>query len=218
MAYYRKNFTKSPALNFEADAVWAASAAATRVNGRYVKAGEAVDETVKTNRELMLEFLADSSKVTDADRELGNKVRGYYKGLMFKILQGKTLGEFENSAMAVANRDTITATQEVGIIASLPECYNRAVKRDETNRRIENATGGLIGREGDKVSLTVEVVKYNFSQMYGVYFISALTSDDQAVFFSYKHAIDFGKVIKIQGTVKGYRDNLTQLNRVKVVA
>lgn len=84
-------------------------------------------------------------------------------------------------------------------------------------RKLENATGGLIGIVGKKVKVTVEVVRSSFSQQYNVYFISGVTTDDKALFFSYKQPIDAGKVIIAEGTVKRHGENTTQLNRVKVI-
>jgi hypothetical protein len=103
------------------------------------------------------------------------------------------------------------------VIASLPASYERAVKRDTQNRKLESASGGFVGRVGDKVKLNVEVVRSVFSQQWNVYFVSGITSDDQAVFFSYREAIPDGKLVVAYGTVKAHRGNSTQLNRVKIV-
>jgi hypothetical protein len=103
------------------------------------------------------------------------------------------------------------------VIASLPSCYERAVKRDNANRKLEQARGGFIGSIGSKVKINVEVVRSVFSQQWGVFFVSGVTPEDQAVFFSYREAIPVGKLIIAEGTVKAHRDNNTQLNRVKVI-
>jgi hypothetical protein len=50
-----------------------------------------------------------------------------------------------------------------------------------------------------------------------VNFITGINSDDQVVFFAYKSELEVGKMYDIYGTVKGHRDNSTQLNRVKVI-
>jgi hypothetical protein len=47
--------------------------------------------------------------------------------------------------------------------------------------------------------------------------VSVLTTDDEPTFFSLKNAVEVGTVMMIQGTVKAHRDNITQLNRVKVI-
>ncbi len=226
----RGNIVRKPknTMSFPADDVWAAACAAQRINGDYVKivtsyvTNEEIlpnslqTPTKLTNRMIMDRLLADKSEITEADREQAQAVRSYYKGLTFKILQGKNLSEFENNAMVFANRDIIESNFEIAVIASLPSCHERAVKRDNDNRKLENARGGLIGRVGDKVKVNVEVVRSSFSQQYNTYFISGVTTDDQAVFFSYKEPIDSGKLIIAEGTVKRHGDNTTQLNRVKV--
>jgi hypothetical protein len=225
MARYQR-----PVLNLDADTVWSAACAAQRINGEYVKMVTSYAtcdeilpnsleqaETKQTNRQIIDRLLADTSMITDADRVQAEAVRKYYKGFTFKILQGKMLSEFDNNAMVIANRDVIEATYDVAVIASLPASYERAVKRDTLNRKIESVSGGFVGRVGDKVKLTVEVVRSVFSQQWNVFFITGITSDDQAVFFSYREAIPTGKMIVAQGTVKAHRDNSTQLNRVKVV-
>jgi hypothetical protein len=211
MARYQR-----PVLNLQADDVWGAACAAQRINGSYVKYIPE-GEQGETNRQIIDNFLANTDLITEADREQGQLVRTYYKGLTFKILQGKKLNYFDNTAMVIANRDVIESNYDVAVIASLPSCYERAVQRDTINRKLENARGGFIGRVGDKVKVNVEVVRCTFSQQWMTHFVSGVTTDDQAVFFAHKAPIDIGKLIIAQGTVKAHRDNSTQLNRVKVI-
>ena len=224
MARYQR-----PVLNLDADTVWSAACAAQRINGEYVKAvtsyvtnEDILPESEQTppkeiNRDIINRLVADPSQITDADRVQAEAVRKYYKAFTFKILQGKMLSEFDNNAMVIANRDVIESTYDVAVIASLPASYERAVKRDTLNRKIESASGGFVGRVGDKVNLRVEVVRSVFSQQWNVYFITGITSDDQPVFFSYREAIPNGKSIVAQGTVKAHRENTTQLNRVSII-
>lgn len=207
-----------PVINLQATDVWAASCAAQRINGSYVKYVDVVETPkLETNRQIMDRLLADTSLITEADREQGELVRKYYKGLTFKILQGKKLNDFDNTAMVIANRDVIENTYDVAVIASLPSCYERAVKRDTINRKLENARGGFIGRIGEKVKINVEVVRSTFSQQWMTHFVSGVTDKDQAVFFSHKQPINEGKLIIAEGTVKRHGENITQLNRVKVI-
>jgi hypothetical protein len=224
MARYQR-----PVLNLDADTVWSAACAAQRINGEYVKAvtsyvtnEDILPESEQTppkeiNRDIINRLVADPSQITDADRVQAEAVRKYYKAFTFKILQGKMLSEFDNNAMVISNRDVIESNYDVAVIASLPASYERAVKRDSLNRKIESASGGFVGRVGDKVNLKVEVIRSVFSQQWNVFFITGITTDDQPVFFSYREAIPTGKSIVAQGTVKAHRDNSTQLNRVKLV-
>lgn len=209
---------QKPKPEYNADDVWAAACAAQRVNNKYIKFVEPdAIESQKSNRDLLMNFLTDPSTITDKDREQGQLIRKYYKGLTFKVLQGKKLSAFDVDVMQLANRDVITSFYDVAVITSLPSCYERNVKRDQDERRVDNAKGGFVGVPGNKVELEIEVLRCVFSKNYFVYFVTGVTSEDQAVFFSYKKDLKSGLKLKIKGTVKAHRDNSTQLNRVKVL-
>ena len=211
MARYQK-----PVLNFNADDVWSAACAAQRMNGNYIKAiAPGVEQ--QTNRQIVENLLTDTFSITDEDREQGLKVRAFYQALTFKILQGKQLSDFDNTAMLIANREVITGNYDVAVIASLPSCYERGVVRQSADQRINFATGGFIGKVGDKVKLEIEVIKCTYSQIYNVFFVTGISTNDQPVFFSYKEKVPTGDTMNIAGTVKAHRDNITQLNRVKVI-
>ena len=210
MARYQK-----PVLNFNADDVWGAACAAQRMNGSYIKAiAPGVEQ--QTNRQIVENLLTDTFSITDEDREQGKKVRAFYQAYTFKILQGNQLSEFDNNAMLISNRDVITNNYDLAVIASLPSCYERGVKRQSVDQRVSFAKGGFIGAVGNKVSATIEVIKSVYSSKWVTNYITGITSDDQVVFFSYRTELPIGAIIDICGTVKGHRDNSTQLNRVKV--
>lgn len=226
-----RKYNKAPDINFQADDVWAAACAAQRVNDSYIKVkidefsgiksttDETDVKTVKTNRELMMEFLSETGKITEDDRKQGEVVRTYFKGFTFKILQGIKLNEFSNTAMTIANRDNIFSMYDIAVIASLPQSHERSVKRDQQNRKLENASG-FIGRIGEKLTLKMQVVKTVYSNNFNVFFISGVTEENNAVFFSYRNNIDIGTIIQVQGTVKSHRkerNEFTQLNRTKVL-
>ena len=201
------------ALDINADDVWAASCSAHRINGDYIKLSL---DKIESNRALLLSHLADTTLITDADREMGQKVRKYYNALTFKILKGIKLSEFENNAMVISNADRITSTYQIATIASLPASYLRGVQRDGIANRIRFAEGGLIGNVGEKHNCEIEVLRTVYSQQWNVHFVTAVTDKDQAIFFSYKQPLNSGDKFKIVGTVKGHNDNQTQLNRVKI--
>jgi hypothetical protein len=219
--YRARTNTKKVVLNLNADDVWAAACQAQRTNGAYVKLSVLTEsdksQNKLSNRQIIESLMVDTTLITDESREEGKKVRAFYQAFTFKILQGKQLSEFDNNAMLIANRDVITGTYDLAVIASLPSCYERGVKRQTVDQRVNFATGGLIGQVGNKVSTVVEVLRSAFSQTYNVNFITGINSDDQVVFFAYKSELEVGKMYDIYGTVKGHRDNTTQLNRVKVI-
>ena len=216
MAKYQK-----PVFNFNADDVWAAACQAQSINGSYVKLSMISESdpslTKLSNRMIAEKLLTETFNITDEAREQGKKVRAFYQAFTFKILQGKKLNEFDNTAMLIANRDVITSTYDVAVICSLPSCYERGVVRQSVDQRINFAKGGYISAVGNKVSTSVEVLKSVFSQKWMTHYITGINSDDQVVFFAYKSELPVGNLFDIYGTVKAQRDNTTQLNRVKVI-
>jgi len=220
--YRARTKTTKIVVNHNADDVWSAACAAQRINGSYIKLciiSETDPATTKlSNRMIIEKLLVDQSGITDDDREQGKKVRAFYQALTFKILQGKQLSEFDNTTMLISNREVITSTYDIAVIASLPSCYERGVLRQTADQRVSFATGGFIGKANDKITTSIEVLKSVFSMKWNTNYVTGITTDDQVVFFAYKEALDIGKVLNINGTVKAHRDNSTQLNRVKVIA
>lgn len=211
---------KKPEIKFQAVDVWAASSQAYAINGSYVKYVPMDSDTPKqkTNRQIVDYLLNNPSEITKQSYKRGEEVRRYFKALTFKILQGKLLNDFQNNAMQIAERDEITSNYELSVITSLPATYEKSAKRDEADRKINNAKGGYLGSVGTKVTIDIEVVKKVYSSNYGVYFITGITNDEKVIFFAYKKEIEVNNRVKVKGTIKALRDDSTQLNRVKVIA
>ena len=217
---YRKPVAKAhtPKFNFNTDEVFAASYQAFVAQGnQYVKAIAPGVPGHKTNRMIVEELLNDPTKITSESREQAQLIRAYFKGYTFKILQGKTLNDFNNTAMTIACKDTISSNYDLAVIVSLPATYEKSAKRDTVDRRINFARGGSVGDIGEKVTLNIEVLKSVWSQKWNTWYITGINSEDQVVFFASKESFDIGTFLTITGTVKGQRDNSTQLNRVKVL-
>ena len=208
---------------------WAAACAAHRINGGYFKeVAYNWDETAqiqriakRKNRDIMMEFLADPTQLTVDDIERGEYCRDYLQSdLTFRTLKNK-VGEFDNALRKVlAITDTFDSYHhkyELAILACLPASEGRSEIRQNSENRVQFAKGGYIGKEGDKIDLEVEVLNSNYSKQYNIYWVRAITAEDQAVFFSSKEAYDPGTHLAIKGTVKAHKDNLTQLSRVKVL-
>jgi len=198
-----------------------AACAAQRINKAYLKyAGGSGTETEinkPSNRELVYQFLDNQDTITEADRELAEKVKSYWNGKTFKLLTGEYMSNFDRSVLELLQKEVLLDGYDVAVVASLPNSYLSGVARDERDRRVKFAQGGYLGNVGDKVEATIEVTKCVFSQKWGVYFLTGLTTSDQAVFFSYKQDVNAGTVLRIKGNVKRQDNNTTQLNRVKVL-
>ena len=210
-------------MTYSANDVWAVACKAQRLNKEYIKF---VPEGSKkeTNREIMYRLLEEGSKhLTVADKNEGVKVRQHYQAMTFKLLTDDYVSEFDKTAMAIADRDLLDSKLDIAIIASLPSAYTRANVRKVQDQEIAQATTDKsIGKVKDRVDLKVTVLRSFLSHKWNCYFITAVTENEEVVFFgSSKINSKIGDILDIRGTVKGHRsdDNgmVTQLNRVQQV-
>ena len=211
------------------DNVWGAACAAQRINGSYVKETQhRFDEDTNTtvvvkqrNRDIMADILANPAVLTVEDIAQGQECRKFLEqDITLRGLKGR-LTEFDTAiskTVAVSEEfDTVTNKYELAVVASLPASHQRSLSRQEVDSRVRQTAGGHVGTPDAKVDLDVEVVSANYSQSYGIFWVTAITQDNQAVFFSYRSKLITGSWIHIKGTVKAHRDGKTQLNRVKVI-
>ena len=225
----RRRPQSQPQVGYAVSDVWAAACAAQRINGGYVKEPVMVyDESTQSNtvikrrnRDVMMEFLQNPTQLTVDDVEEGERVRNWLQNdLTFRALKGK-LTEFDSAtSKCIAVQDcfyTVGHRYELAVVAALPNSVSRSQERQSTEQRLKFAQGGLIGKPGDKITAKVEVLSANYSQQYNIFWIRGVTDQDQPVTFSNKEKFDVGTHLSIQGKVKAHRDNLTQLNYVKVL-
>jgi hypothetical protein len=210
-----------------ADTVWAAAAYAHRINGgEYLKDPEYakdhlglwLDTIVRPrNRDVMKQALDDHSVITEADRDLGNRGRDWLsKTIMMKTLKGTVLSEFEQGlqrTVTMTEFDEWGCRYELALVASQIRAYEQAVQLEAA---MEGISAEPIADIGAKVDVEITVVKSVYSQNYNVFFITGITPDKRAVFFSYRDRLANGHRCRVRGTVKAHRENSTQLNRVRM--
>ena len=225
---YRTQTAKVASEKYPVAWVWAAAVLATDANDGYVKETHNVYDpdgkfvnARRRNRDIMLDHLKHPQDFTPEVIARGQEAMNFLSSdITFRALKGK-LTDFDQAVskvLAVTDQfDTVGHRYEMAIVASLPASAARAQKRATADERVQFARGGLIGTVGNKVSANVEVLSAVFSQNYNCWFVKGITDQDQPVFFSYREGLAAGAHIAVQGTVKAHRDNLTQLNRVKVL-
>lgn len=209
--------------------VWAAASAAQRVNGEYVKEAVRVfdkdtgitRDVKRRNRDIMMEFLQNPDRLLVEDVEAGEATRNYLEqDIVLRALKGK-LTDFDSSVqrvLAVKDRFyTVTHNYELAVVAALPNSVIRSQQRQNSDTRLQFARGGHVGQPGNKITAHVEVLSCNYSKEYNIFWVKAITDQDQPVFFSLKEKFDAGTWLDIQGKVKAHKDNFTQLNYVKVL-
>jgi hypothetical protein len=214
---------------YSVEDVWGAACHAQRINGAYIKQDEwelpsesatAVQLKRKSNRNIMMEALENPFMITDEDRAAGEACQKFIQNeLTFRALQNK-LTDFDRSVMkitAVADRFFPQGHRlELATVACLPNSHQRALKRIEEQDRL-NQTAGYIGAIGDKVTVTVDIVRCVFSQKWNTYYATGITANNETVFFAIREPLNTGTLLTLRGTVKAHRDGQTQLNRVAVV-
>jgi hypothetical protein len=209
--------------------VWGAACHAQRINGAYIKqdvwelpseSATAVQLQRKSNRNIMMEALENPFMITDEDREAGVECLKFLQNdLTFRALKNQ-LTDFDRGVIKITAWSGQFFPQmhklELATVACLPNSYQRALKRIEEQDRI-NQTAGYIGSVGDKVTVNVDIVRCVFSQKWNTYYATAITSNNETVFFSIREPLNTGTLLSVQGTVKAHRDGQTQLNRVRVL-
>jgi len=210
-------------VTYSANDVWAVACKAQRLNKEYIKF---VPEGSKkeTNREIMYRLLEEGSKhLTVADKNEGVKVRQHYQAMTFKLLTDDYVSEFDKTAMSIADKDLLDSKLDIAIIASLPSAYIRSNVRKVQDQTVAQATTDkMVGKIKDRVDLKVTVLKSFLSHKWNCYFITAVTENEEVVFFgSSKINPKIGDSLDIRGTVKSHRSDengmVTQLNRVQQV-
>ena len=209
--------------------VWGAACHAQRINGVYIKedhwewpseSATAMALSRKSNRNIMMEALENPFMITDEDRVTGAECLKFISNDMtFRALQNK-LTDFDRSVMkitAVVDRFFPQSHRlELATVACLPNSHQRALQRIAEQDRLSQ-TSGYIGAVGDKVTVTVDIVRCIFSQKWNTYYATAITANNETVFFAIREPLNTGTTLSFRGTVKAHRDGQTQLNRVSVL-
>ena len=216
--------------------LYAMACAAQRINGQYVKethtfypggspwnpdGTDAPHVVVKANKVLVREWIAANSlaEVTEADRSDAEAVRGYWQLKLFNILND-TANDYEKAAVETASAESISSHdhKKIGIIASLPQAYERGVLRDKRLevRQEASSVSKHSGRVGEAVAGKVKIIDCVYSQNWLCYYVTGQLNGNM-IMFSFKDKVETDKVFNLKGKIKKHRDeNVTQLNYVKL--
>jgi len=225
----KKTQSQVPVVEYPIADVFAAAAAAQRVNGEYVKESRIEYRKVGNNEEavqitpnkiLIRKFLSDSAdQITDDDRNEGAAVRSYWKLKMFALLQGNA-SDYISKAVELASKETIASNDalSLALISSLPAGYIRGMERDVRDEVKQDAVllSEYQGREGDRIKGRVQVLDCIYSQKWLCYYVTGKIGNNVFMWAS-KSEINSGSEFELQGRVKRHRDNnITQLNYVRL--
>jgi hypothetical protein len=203
----------------DADLLWSAACTAYRLNNGYLKEPEVIGDQVirSTNREIVRQALANPEMITDADREQARDCRRFMARAVTMQALRTELGECAKITAKVCDLDTVTSNYDLSVITAMPQSYVKQLKKESVDARLARCDEAHAGQLGDKVELTVEILRNNYSAKYNTWFVSGITENNLAVFFAYREELKSDQTLKIRGIVKRLVDRATQLNRVKIV-
>jgi hypothetical protein len=209
-------------MEFTADQVWGAAAAADRINGGYFKESQ-LDEATNTvtrmaNKTMVKNWLRGNyfAAVTEADYAAGRSARDHFKSYTLLALTGQ-INDFQKTAMQIASKDQFTGRDmyDFAVVSCLPEVARKDRARIETKREIYTSTQ-LTGNVGEAVAGDIVVESCRFNHNYAKYRVVARMAES-FIDFWYGQELDSGKTYRVKGKIKTVRgDKTTQLNYVKI--
>lgn len=212
--------------------VWAAAAAAWRVNGSYVKETTWIDsesdpelsKTTIANKHLVRSYLTEKQEcVTDEDRELGELARSVVgQEYSYRILVDSKLTDFDRAVLYVLNIQQWDKPdpKSWAIIASQIGTYFRLKKNKEVRVTLSS---GYLGQPKEKITTDIKVLRCSWSREWNVIYVIGVTKSNHLVRFPFRESLKEESTYQIQGTVKycgtngEYGADVTILNRVKLL-
>ena len=213
------SFKRKPVVMYSTDLAFAAAAAAYRINNnQYVTSVTAEPSCIRLPNKLVLRsVIENTTEITDADREVGTKIREHLKTYLFKIVAGTHLNEFDSKALSLATLEEISE-RDLGYVAYYPVTYERAQQQQTVDERIFNCGAEYVGEIGSKVKVTGEVVKSVYSQKWATTYVTLITDNNLAVRFAHSLSPAVGSRVTLTGKVKEHCDGyMTKLNFVKLI-
>ena len=216
---------QEPTVNYLIEDVFAAAVAAQRVNGCYVSNSTGINTpNLQTNRHLMNVILTKSNvegfDTCAEDYTRAREIIEYYKSKTLDIMSGKA-NSYTMSAANASYKEFVASTDALtmGLIASLPNAWERSVAYDKTWDRVDDLKrrSTHFGSVGDKFEGKVEVLSCIYSKNWFKYYTTALTSAGNIVNFAGDHEFKQGNVVEITTSkIKQHAaENITRLHYVR---
>jgi hypothetical protein len=177
-----------------------------------------------TNRHIMINVLnkteADDFNTCEADYTRAREIIEYYKSKTLDIMSGKA-NSYTMSAANAAYKEFVVSNDQLtlGLIASLPNAWERSIAYDKTWDRVDDLKRRSIhfGQVGEKFEDKVEVLSCIYSKNWFKYYTTALTSAGNIVNFAGDHEFKQGNVVEITtAKIKQHSaENITRLHYVR---
>lgn len=146
----------------------------------------------------------------------------YYRKLSFGLM-AETLNDYLTRVFTATQNEKVTI-KDFGIIASVPQVYERDVAEKTLREEIKTTVNGHLAKEGDEITVNIRYLRTKPVAQLGCWSHEAVTDTGYLVSFLSKNALGvIGNTQKIRAKVKKHGANFitktpeTQLNYVKVV-
>ena len=213
--------------------------AAYRVNGNYIKEGEAVYDGednflyIRQANKQMILATADPAfwtgapadrpallKIKPEDTELANTIKSYFKKLMFAAVAGDN--EFLTTVNSLLNSETI-GHRMFGYVACLPSVYKRDYAKTQIKKQATTLDNSYLAMVGERVfDLDCEIIESVKSKNFDAWNITAIINNKMVSWFA-KANMTVGPCVVVKANVKDHSKHwdhgtcVTRLNYVKAV-
>jgi len=177
------------------------------------------EKVIHRNLDLVTSYLSDNIEFSEDCYAEADAIMDYYKGKLMDLMSGK-LNSYSQSAMVAANAESITNTQQLGLIASLPKAYRQSNRFDTMLEAKDYAQKQSVhfGNPGDAYEGMIEIIASIYSSKWFRHFHTAKDLKTNAVVnFSNSDSLVIGRKIRVKGRIKDHvENNVTRLNYVKI--
>ena len=212
-------------IQYKIEDVFAAAVAAQRANECYVSKNSPSSTANKMTNLHIMKIILDQSNIEDfvayeADYDRAKVIVEYYKSKTLDIISGKA-NAYTMSAANASYKESIASNDQLtlGLIASLPNAWERSVAYDKTWDRVNDLkrSSTHFGLIGEKFEGKVEVLSCIYSKNWFKYYTTALTSTGNIVNFAGDHEFKQGNMVEITtAKIKQHaNENITRLHYVR---
>jgi hypothetical protein len=171
------------------------------------------------NSDLTQKYLKEGVEFSEECYAEARKIISYYGEKLLDLMAGK-LNSYSQSALFVAQAESITNLQQIGLIASLPKAYKQSINFDNMleAKTLAQKNSAHFGAVGDTYQGRIEIISSVYSIKWFRHFHTAkdLTTKN-VVNFSSDQPLEIGRKMQIRGRIKDHVDgNVTRLNYVKL--
>ncbi len=208
------------AVRYSCNDVWAASAAADRLNlheylkhNRFDTDGKMVQQA---NRVIMQELLSSPDKIEEQDRAMGLALQEHVRGWIFKIMEADC-NDYVKAAVKMTDQETL-GSDSIGFLASLPSSIRRDQEFVDVRSEINAlSTKGYVGKPSEGIQGEMTILQVWESKRFDGHVVRG-NLDGYFIWFFSSTGFAKGNKYTIKGRVKQHcPSGGTQLHYVKII-